>query len=302
MVKYRRKLNDMLLDPKETVYAALRLEALGKDSIPALQKGLTSDSVLVRFASAEALTYLGSTAGVDELARLAEQHATLRGSCCVALSGLNESMTRNKLTAMLHSTAPQVRMGAFRGLLKMAESAQQANDPLNGELLNDSFWVHNVAPTSAPLVHVATRRRAEIVVFGESPTLMPPLRMLAGQFTVTAEPGDQRCTVSHYVANAGNPIRKQCSFMLNDVMHTMAAMGGQYTDVVEFVRQAGQAKKLSCAVATDELPLAVPPRLLAACGSDASQFKDDQEKMQEVLAAQEDLGIKVGNNAVMGQR
>ncbi|HYV35146.1 MAG TPA: flagellar basal body P-ring protein FlgI, partial [Gemmataceae bacterium] len=222
MLKYRKKLTEMLLDPKETVFAALRLEALGKDSIPALQMGLGSELALVRFASAEALTYLGSTAGIEELARLAEQHETLRGSCCLAMTSLNESVTRTKLTAMLQSSKPQVRMGAFRALLVMSEAGPQASTPLNGEMLNDSFWLHSVAPSSTtPLVHIATRRRAEIVMFGESPMLVPPLRMLAGQFTVTAEPGDTRCTVSRYVESAGNPTRKQCGFKLEDVVHTM---------------------------------------------------------------------------------
>src|SRR5262249_2468323 len=52
MAKYRKHLQDMLLDPKETIRAALRLEALGKDSTVALKKGLASSNVLVRFASA----------------------------------------------------------------------------------------------------------------------------------------------------------------------------------------------------------------------------------------------------------
>ena len=66
--KYRNRLHQMLLDPKETVAAALRLEALGTESVPALKKGLTSNSALVRFASASSLAYLGSTSCIDELA------------------------------------------------------------------------------------------------------------------------------------------------------------------------------------------------------------------------------------------
>ena len=52
--RYRRRLQKMLLDPADTVRAALRLEALGKESIPALKNGLASEHALVRFASAEA--------------------------------------------------------------------------------------------------------------------------------------------------------------------------------------------------------------------------------------------------------
>ncbi len=70
--KYRSRLQKMLLDSSDALgifRAALRLEALGKDSIPALKRGLESDHYLVRFASAEALAYLENTAGIDELAQ-----------------------------------------------------------------------------------------------------------------------------------------------------------------------------------------------------------------------------------------
>ena len=45
--------------------AAIRLEALGKESLPTLKKGLSSQHPLVRFTSAEALAYLESTAGAE---------------------------------------------------------------------------------------------------------------------------------------------------------------------------------------------------------------------------------------------
>src|SRR5262249_34888348 len=92
--KYRRRLNKMLLDPSDTIRAALRLEALGKESIAALKHGVDSEHPLVRFAAAEALAYLGSTFGVEELARLAEQHPELRMYCLMALSSLEEGICK----------------------------------------------------------------------------------------------------------------------------------------------------------------------------------------------------------------
>src|SRR5262249_37145702 len=52
---YRRKLGEDLLDPAHAVSAALRLESLGKESVPLLKRGLQSDRPLVRFVAAEAL-------------------------------------------------------------------------------------------------------------------------------------------------------------------------------------------------------------------------------------------------------
>jgi hypothetical protein len=53
--RYRQKLASMLQDPKDTVRAALRLEALGPESVPVLKEGLESTHPLVRFASAPGL-------------------------------------------------------------------------------------------------------------------------------------------------------------------------------------------------------------------------------------------------------
>ena len=75
---FRRKLEDELLDPQTTLTAAVKLEALGVGSTRALRVGLESTSPWVRFASAEALTYLGQTDGAAELGRLAEDHPSLR--------------------------------------------------------------------------------------------------------------------------------------------------------------------------------------------------------------------------------
>src|SRR5262249_2936627 len=78
---YRQHREQLLKDPAQTMSAALRLEALGQESIPGLKAGLQSDHVLVRFCSAEALAYLGSPAAGEELARLAKNQPNLRGYC-----------------------------------------------------------------------------------------------------------------------------------------------------------------------------------------------------------------------------
>src|SRR5262249_31211131 len=87
---YRQQLAGDLLDPARTVSAALRLEALGTESIPALKEGLKSDHTLVRFCAAEGLAYLGSHWAADELARLVETQPILRAFSLTALASLNE--------------------------------------------------------------------------------------------------------------------------------------------------------------------------------------------------------------------
>ena len=261
-IPYRRKLEEQLLDPAHTVTAALRLEALGQDSITTLKRGLTSEHPLVRFCSAEALAYLGSPSCGNELAQMVEQQPALRAYSLTALASLDEAVCHVELRRLLESPSPETRYGAFRSLRALDEH----EEAVQGEFLNDSFWLHRVASHSQPLVHLATNRRAEIVLFGDDALLTPPFAILAGEFTVTATRDDDRCTLSRISLHAGKT-RRQSSLKLEDVIRTMALMGAGYPDVVELLRRVDRAQCLSCRIAVDALPQAVAVQDLAKAGA-----------------------------------
>ncbi|MBX9584056.1 MAG: HEAT repeat domain-containing protein, partial [Gemmataceae bacterium] len=168
---YRRELEDQLLDPATAVRAAVKLEALGGDAKRALRVGLESPSPWVRFAAAESLAYLGHADGAGELARLAEDHPALRAQCLLALAATDDAATADKLVELMGSPDPQLRYGAFVAL-RLADDRHPA---LAGRQLNHSLWVHRVAPGSAGMVHLATDRRSEVVVFGDGVRLRGPL-------------------------------------------------------------------------------------------------------------------------------
>ena len=105
--------------------------------------------------------------GADELANLVQNHGVLQVYCLTALAGLDENISREKLTDLLSCPIPQVRFGAFRALRVLDEWSPE----LHGELVGDLFWVHRVAPNSTPMVAYATSRRAEIVCFGDDARL-----------------------------------------------------------------------------------------------------------------------------------
>src|SRR5262249_22218017 len=103
---YRRKLEDALLDPTTTLFAAVKLEALGAGSTRSLRVGLESTSPWVQFAAAEALTYLGQTNGAPVLARLAEDHPALRASALKALASMDDAMCTDRLAELLSANDP----------------------------------------------------------------------------------------------------------------------------------------------------------------------------------------------------
>jgi hypothetical protein len=269
--RYRHRLEQMLLDPARTVRAALRLEALGKDSIAVLKKGLASEHDLVRFSSAEALAYLGSPSGGEELTRLAREHAPLRAACLKALASLDEAVCHNKLAELMAEPAPDLRYGAFLALRQLADRELLSE----ATLLNDCFWLHHAVANSPPMVHLSASRRAEVVFFGQEPSLVPPARIMAGpEFTITAQPGDNHCVVSRFVTSTGKIYQHTCSLRLEEILRTMAEMGGQYPDVVDLLRKADDWKCLNCAVHVDALPQASSVVELAQSGRDPSFLKN----------------------------
>jgi hypothetical protein len=279
---YWQRLEEQLLDPRHTVMAALRLEAQGNDAVGVLKTGLQSQHVLVRFASAEALAYLGDGSGVEILAQLVERQPALRAYSLTAMASLDAGACPIKLRELLSSRPPQSRYGAFQALRALDER----DDAVRGELLNDSFWLHRGIGDGPPLVHVSTTHRAEIVMFGEEPTLLPPFSFLCGEFTVTAGREDVRCTVRRLSPqHTSRP--EQCSLRLFEVLHTLADMGGTYAEAVDLIHQAGEYNGLSCPVAFDALPQAPSVYALAKKGAQDPEFFGTDK---EVLDAHEDLG------------
>jgi hypothetical protein len=265
---YRQRLEKDLLDPDRCVTAALRLEALGSDLVPALKEGLQSPHPLVRFCAAESLAYLGNPAAGEVLASMVENQPALRAFSLTALASLDEAVSHIKLRELLAARDAETRYGAFRALRALDER----DEAVKGELLNESFWLHKVAARSAPLVHVSSSRRAEVVLFGDEQQLKPPFVFQAGEFAVSAGDNDQRCTVVRVFlpAGAGEPRKliQQCSLRLEDVLRTLARLGGTYPEVVEMLRQAENCNCMSCRVVSDALPQATSVHELARAGSE----------------------------------
>jgi hypothetical protein len=262
---YRQRLKAMLHEPANAIVAALRLEALGKESIGALKTGLEDRHPLVRFCAAESLAYLGNGAGVDELGKLADAQPQLRAYCLTALASLDEPVCRSKLMELLSSVNAETRYGAFRALQLLGDTSP----PIKGDLLNNTLWLHRVAAESPPLVHYSLQRRAEIVLFGRDAQLTPPFRLLAGkEFTVIATADDDRCTISRFQVKAGRVLRKQCSLKMEDVLRTLSEIGAEYPDVIALLHQLEEQRSLSCAIALNQVPQPISVEDLAAAARD----------------------------------
>ena len=264
-MQYRQKLQTMLLDPAETVRAALRLESLGQQSVPILKKGLVHKHPLVRFAAAESLTYLNTTLGIDELGDLAREHPALRSYCLTAMASIDEAASHRQLRELLADKNSEVRFGAFRALQILGDEAPE----IVGEDLNSALRIHKVARESEPMVHYSLNRQPEIVLFGRKSRLVAPFRIKCGEFNLTAEPGDRYCTIVRYDLQSVREIPRQCSFDLEVIIRTMAEMGAPYSTVVSMLQQTQESRHVSCPVAVNAIPQPLPVEELAKLGKDA---------------------------------
>jgi hypothetical protein len=271
---YRQKLQTMLLNPTKCVRAALRLEALGKSSIPLLKTGLQSPHPLVRFCAAEALMYLGCPIAADELAALARQYDCLRGYCLVALASLDEPVCRDRLADLLEAPVPELRYGAFRALRLLDE-----HDPrIEGKHVNDSFWLHQVCPDSPPFIHLTLKQRPEVVLFGKDHPLTPPFAIRAQEFTLKADPGDDRCCVCRFMIHEGRTAKELCPLNVEEVLLTMAKLGAQYPEVLEALRGLNEVHAVSCPVAINAVPALLPVEELARLGRSAEVWQISSTK------------------------
>jgi hypothetical protein len=279
---YIKRLGDEVLDPAHAVTAALRLEALGEAGKGALKRGQHDDSLLVRFCCAEALAYEGEATAALELAKMVDEPA-LRAFCLTALASLDESASYQALTELLNSPVPETRYGAFLAL----RTLNKDEDEVRGQLLNDSFWLHRVAPGSRGMVHLSTSRRAEVVLFGDDAYLKPPLSLSAGEVNVTAADGDSQCTVSLFSPRTRKKVSGYSSLKVEDMIRKVAELGGDYATVTALLRQARHCDRVSCAVEVDALPQATSPYALKRAGQRAKAGAEDAE---EVLSSRLDLG------------
>ena len=275
---YRRKLEDELLEPATALTAAIKIEALGGDSVRPLKVAKENPSPWVRFAAAESLAYLGQTDGAAELNRLAEDHPALRAQCLKALASMDDAAFSDRLVDLMSLPDPVLRYGAFIAL----RLADEGHPAAKGILLNNSFWLHRVAGGSAGLVHVSADRRSEIVIFGDGVALKGPFTLPVGSdFTVSVAAGDPEARVSRIVrGKSGDSEVKElkCKPDLAAVLATLAQLGGGYSEAIEFLRRADSAEVLTAALAVNAIPRQFAVQQLAGYSkTDPALVKADAE-------------------------
>ncbi|MEX0712012.1 MAG: flagellar basal body P-ring protein FlgI [Pirellulales bacterium] len=243
-------LERQLLDPITSSAAALRLEAVGKDAVKALLKGIEADQAEVRFYAAEALAYLDQSEAIAALAEATGEPA-FRPYALAALSAMDDFSAYEALAELLSVDSAETRYGAFRALWAM-----NSLDPLvRGENLGDQFSYHLLDTQGPPMVHVTRSHRPEIVLFGPKQRLAAPTVLEAGKKIMINARDDANVTVSRFAANEPDQ-KRVVTTSLDEIIRAVVELGGTYPDVVQALQQAKASRALTSRLAIDALPAA----------------------------------------------
>ncbi|OYP34479.1 hypothetical protein CGZ80_15345 [Rhodopirellula sp. MGV] len=246
-----RRLASELNNPAKAADAALQLEAIGESAIPTLIAGTKSTNPELSFYAAEALAYLDRYEALEPLVAVIESDAAFRHPAFQALEGLEHPGVVDALKPLFEQESIESRYGAFTVLRKRRESG----GIMSAKPIGKRCMLYQVASTAGPAIAVSTRDTPEIVVFGNSGpvtidgAIMGPLGLIIKQNP--ANPAQLR--VSRF--QVGKQDRRQlCDATVPGLLEGIAAVGGDYADIVTVLRIAKTDGAITDQLAIDPLP------------------------------------------------
>ncbi len=267
-------LERQLLDPVTSASAALKLEAIGKEAIPALKKGIGATDPEVRFYAAEALAYLDDTSAVEPLAESLRTEPAFRAYALAALSAMDDMSAFDALEQLLDVSSAETRYGAFRALWAM-----NSQDPLvRGEMMGDEFSYHVLNCGGPPMVHCTRSYRPELVLFGKDQAFRPPLLAEAGNQIMVRDLPNGQISVSRFDPDRPEQ-RREVPPQVDAVVRAVVELGGTYPDVVQLLQEAREGGALPSRLAINALP--DTGRTYQRPDADAAVATDEEESAPE---------------------
>jgi flagellar basal body P-ring protein FlgI len=242
-------LEQQLQDPATAADAALQLEAIGIDGVPALLKAVVSKDPEVRFYSAEALAYLDRREAAVPLGEAAREQPAFRVFALTALSSMQDFGAYEQLRDMLSGSSAETRYGAFRALWTM----NKKDALVAGENINEQFKYHVLDVSGPPMIHVTHNRLPEIVLFGKEQNFLTPISVNAGNQIMVNSNNSQEITVSKFAVKEADQ-KRLVSAKVDDVIRAVAELGGTYPDVVQMLQEAKSSGALPSRFEIDALP------------------------------------------------
>jgi hypothetical protein len=268
-----------------------------------LQAGLQSPDDQVRFFAAEALAYLDDPVGAETLAETAIHTPKFRAYALAALASMDQNAAHMKLRNLMSEPDNELRYGAFNALRTLdphdpslgrvhvlddpqtEEQQDEAPDSMALALASaaqrpraeDPFALYIVDSEGPPVIHVSRTRRSEVVVFGRSQKLLPPIVLGTGAILLNAAEKDDEIEISKIVPSkfGDSDVKLRTSLDLPEVIRRVANLGTTYPEMVAILEAANRQKNLPGSLVVDAVPQSNMDYLQAAIlGKDAKPKVD----------------------------
>ncbi len=242
-----------LLEPTSASDAALQLEGIGDEGVPALLAALTSSNPEIQFYAAEALAYLDRVEAVEPLVELSRDQPAFRYHTLQALAGMEkERRAAEGLRKLLDESSTETRFGAFDAIRRRADR----NVILSGSRLGESDQRVNffdVPSKGGPLVAISLRRSPDLVVFDGPIPIKPPEYLFCGCGILIVANGAEGLQISRILPGREDT-HTTAPATVRGLAGGIVQVGGSYGDIVEALRLAKEQGFLSAALAIDVLP------------------------------------------------
>lgn len=250
-VKRLELLGRMIQEPATAADAALQLEAIGKEGISKLKLGLKATDPEVAFYAAEALAYLDQSEAAETLQNIARDEPAFRWHAIAALTAMDNAAAYDALSSLLHVPSAETRYAAFRAL-----RTRNPMDPLvHGTKVEANFRIHTVSSDGPPMIHFSGSRRPEMVLFGADQRLHVSSFIYAGPKILLKAADKDRIKVVRYTPGKEDK-EEICGNKITEVAQAIIAVGGDYEDVLEGLREAKKKQYIDARVVVDALPRA----------------------------------------------
>ncbi len=247
-VNRMEELDREMSQPSQAGETALKLEALGKEGIPALKRALRHHDLEVQFHAAQALAYSGHADGVEILVKAAKDEPAFRWHAMTALASFDDISTGIGLSDLMQVESAETRYGAFRAM-----RARSSNDPLvAGDWLAGQFHLHEIPSDAPPMIHFSRAKRPEIVLFGHDQTLSDEFLHVETGLTVRSN-GNGTVSVNSYSAKYGEE-KIVCTNKISDVIRALAKLDYGYGSLMKMFRVANQSDMLNTRLVVNAIP------------------------------------------------
>jgi hypothetical protein len=208
------------------------LEGMGPTAVPVYQSLMTDPDPAVAFAAARAAVFCGDAQALDVLTGMATQTGhPFQLEAIRTIGSLQSTPALDKrLEPLLGSEQAQVRIEAYKILAAHGDRRIVTAD------INGRFKLDLVDYPGPPLIYAARSGEARLAIFGNTPTLTPPVTFAAMQdrLTISSDDLGRSLTIFYREDRLPKPSVVKSGTTLAEVVSRLGGRAAEGEDTFDF--------------------------------------------------------------------